>query len=337
MKQSNYEFIVGTDVSKATLDYTILRGKNRIVHNQIENSPKGLKKLKSDLSRENIPLSKTLICCENTGRYNHQLLKWSVQENALVWVENAAAIHKSLGLVRGKNDKIDSYRIGLYAARYEENCKLWKPKRRPLNKLNTLAKTRKKILKLQGQIEKTLKEAKETGDMESYKIMQKHYKPILLAQDKSLKKIDQEMNELIKEDETLKENFKIATSVEGVGKVTATLLMIHSNEFQDISDPKKMACYAGIAPFEHSSGSSIWMRPRVSVFANKELKSALHMAAVAAAHGKGELAEYYQRKLKEGKSKMVILNAIRNKIIQRVYACIRDKRLYEKNYVKKFA
>ena len=32
---------------------------------------------------------------------------------------------------------------------------------------------------------------------------------------------------------------------------------------------------------------------------------------------------------------MVILNAIRNKIIQRVYACIRDKRLYEKNYAKK--
>lgn len=336
MKNSNYEFIVGTDVSKATLDYTILRGKNRIAHAQIENSLKGLRKLKSDLRKENIPLSKTLICCENTGRHNHQLLKWSQKENASVWVENAVAISKSLGLVRGKNDKIDSYRIGLYATRYEENCKLWKPKRKPVRQLNTLAKTRTKIIKLKGQIETTLKETKDMGDKESYKIMQKHYKSILAAQEKSLKKIDQEMNELIREDEILKENFKIATSVEGVGKVTATLLMIHSNEFQDISDPKKMACYAGVAPFEHSSGSSIWRRPGVSIFANKELKSALHMAAVSAAHGKGELAEYYQRKLKEGKSKMVILNAIRNKIIHRVYACIRDRRLYEKNYAKKF-
>ncbi|MEM7362225.1 MAG: hypothetical protein AAF335_04420 [Bacteroidota bacterium] len=56
MKNSNYEFIVGTDVSKATLDYTILRGKKRIAHAQIENSPKRLKKLKSDLRKENIPL-----------------------------------------------------------------------------------------------------------------------------------------------------------------------------------------------------------------------------------------------------------------------------------------
>ncbi|MEM7362224.1 MAG: hypothetical protein AAF335_04415 [Bacteroidota bacterium] len=46
--------------------------------------------------------------------------------------------------------------------------------------------------------------------------------------------------------------------------------------------------------------------PGVSIFANKELKSALHMAAVSAAHVKGELAEYYQRKLKERKSKIVI-------------------------------
>ena len=54
MKKSNYEFIVGADVSKATLDYTILRGKNRIAHTQIENSPKGLKKLESNLRKKNI-------------------------------------------------------------------------------------------------------------------------------------------------------------------------------------------------------------------------------------------------------------------------------------------
>ena len=106
MKQSNYEFIVGTDVSKATLDYTILRGKKRIAHTQIENSPKGLRKLKNNLRRENIPLSKTLICCENTGRHNYQLLEWSEQENASVWVENAAAINKSLGLVSGSSAKV---------------------------------------------------------------------------------------------------------------------------------------------------------------------------------------------------------------------------------------
>ena len=336
MKNSNYQFIIGTDVSKTTLDYSILKDRNMLAHAQIENNPEGLKKLKNHLREKKIPFSEILLCCENTGSYNHQLLKWSQKENLSVWVEDAGAIKKSLGLTRGKNDKIDSCRIGLYASRFEDKCKLWQPKRKVIQELSTLHKTRQKILKTKGQFEKTLKEAKETGDLTSYQIMKKHFKTIIAAQQKALKKVEEDIKKLIVSDEKLKKSFAIATSVEGVGTVTATLMIVHSNEFKDIADPKKMACYAVVAPFEHTSGSSVRGRTKVSHFANKTLKSALHMAALAAAHGKGELAAYYQRKLKEGKSKMSILNAIRNKIIQRVYACIRDRRVYEKNYAKKF-
>ncbi|RYF50641.1 MAG: hypothetical protein EOO39_44090, partial [Cytophagaceae bacterium] len=43
----------------------------------------------------------------------------------------------------------------------------------------------------------------------------------------------------------------------GVGQVVATELILASDEFKAINDPKKLACHAGVAPFEHSLGSSV--------------------------------------------------------------------------------
>lgn len=41
---------------------------------------------------------------------------------------------------------------------------------------------------------------------------------------------------------------------------------------------------------------------------------------------------YYDRKVDEGKNKMSIINAIRSKLIHRIFAVIRDDRKYEKNH-----
>ena len=126
--------------------------------------------------------------------------------------------------------------------------------------------------------------------------------------------------------------YKIVTSVDGVGMVTALNLITTTNEFLSINEAKKYACYSGIAPFEHSSGISIRGRTRVSHMANKKVKTMLHMAALAAIQMKGDIKEFYNRKVNEGKNKMCVINAVRNKIIQRVFACVKQDRLFEKNY-----
>ena len=162
-----------------------------------------------------------------------------------------------------------------------------------------------------------------------------YFTKIMSAQKSAIQKIEKDLKELIKSDEKLEENVKIICSVEGAGIITATMIIIHSKEFQGITDPRKMACHAGVAPFSHTSGTSIKGKSSVSMFANKEIKAILHMAAMVAAYGQGQLATYFQRMLAKGKHVMSVLNAIRNKIIHRIYACIRDRRIYEKNYAKK--
>ena len=63
--------------------------------------------------------------------------------------------------------------------------------------------------------------------------------------------------------------YQIITSVNGIGFVTASYILVTTNEFININNPKKYACYSGVVPFEHSSGSSVRGKTRVSQMANK--------------------------------------------------------------------
>ena len=335
MKNSNYKSFVGIDLSKKTLDYTILNGKEIMTQAKVANNANGLEKLKAHLKKLDISLSETLVCCENTGSCSYPLTIWSEKENIAIWIENAKAIKNSLGLVRGKDDKIDSYRIALYASRFEDECQLYCPPREEIKKLSKLMRTRNNFIKMKTQIRKRLSEAKDMQDLLSYNIMDKHYQKTVQEIKNSLDQIDQEVKNLINSDSQLQENFKIISSVEGAGPVTAIMIIIETREFTRIKDPRKMACHIGIAPFKNTSGTSVKGRTKVSHLANKKLKSILHMGAVSVAHGKGELADYFQKMLKKGKHVMSIYNAIKNKIIHRIYACVRDRRIYEKEYPKK--
>lgn len=101
---------------------------------------------------------------------------------------------------------------------------------------------------------------------------------------------------------------------------------------KNINDPRKYACYSGVAPFEHSSGSSIRGRTRTSKKANQHVKSLLHMCSLTAIQHCPELRMYYERKIESGKNKMSIFNAIKNKIIHRIFSCINQNRNYKKYF-----
>ncbi len=117
----------------------------------------------------------------------------------------------------------------------------------------------------------------------------------------------------------------------GISQTTAAEIILTTNEFQDITDPKKFACYAGVVPFERSSGQRKG-RPKVSHMANKKVKSLLHLGAMSAIQHCTQLKAYYQRKVKEGKNKMLVINALRNKLIHRVYAVVKRGKKYNKIY-----
>jgi transposase len=115
--------------------------------------------------------------------------------------------------------------------------------------------------------------------------------------------------------------------------VTAINLIVHTNGFKIMNDARKLACFCGVAPFEYSSGTSVRRKTKVHSMANKKIKSNLHMASMAAVKFDPELKTYFERKEAEGKNKMSVLNAVKNKLLAREVACVNN----QKENVKKDA
>lgn len=334
-KDMEFTYFIGTDVSKNELDFAVMQGKNLLFHKEIENSPQAINTFIKELSKlPDFSLSKTIFCMEHTGIYNNHLLVYLHKKKANICLEAATQIKNSLGNIRGKNDKIDSIRIAEYAYKNREGLRLWLPKREVIQALAHLAATRSRLLGAQKLLKTPLMESKKFVSKsirnQNLKICNRTLNSIEADIEKSEKAIDN----IIAGDVELKRLFGLITSVDGIGKVTATQIIIATNEFKDINEPKKFACYSGVAPFTKDSGI-FKGRARVSHMANKKIKTLLHMASIVAIQYNVDLKSYYERKVKEeNKNKMSVINAVRNKLILRIFACVNQNRKYEKNYIR---
>lgn len=321
---------VGIDVSKSKFDLALIKNldKDHVSQGVFENTPKGIKSMVKFLEKEHeIKLNETIFCMEFTGIYCRPLTSYFVKQNCKVWIEMPVNIIRSLGLQRGKNDRVDAHRIALYAYKNRDDIKLWKPQRELVLKLRDLLAVRERLITAQNSLKTPIKELIAVGDTKAAEVVSKSCQKTLSSIEKEIGQIDKNLDEIIKDDPQLKELFQLATSVPGVGKLTALFMICFTNEFSMYTNPKQLACYCGVAPFEHSSGSSVRGRTRVSHMANKVLKRMLHMGAMSVISRDPELRDYYQRKIAQGKNKMLVINAVRNKIIHRLCAVI--KRGYE--------
>lgn len=324
---------MGCDVARKDFAYCLRSAEGILVQGTVANTERGIIKWLTGLKKSpGIDLNRVIFCQEHTGVYGLKLLRVLHARGLKVCVEGASNIKLSLGLQRGKTDKVDAARIAEYAMRYTDRLKQWKPKRQVIEQLKQLLNSRKMLIATRTNLMNQLAEEKEFKGQAMYMIMKKLHQPLLDAAEKSIVRADKQIRELIGSDENLSRLDKLVSSVYGIGPVASATLLVRTNEFMDYTDPKKFACTAGVAPFEHKSGSSIRGKTRVSHHAHKDLKTILHMCALVCIQREGELREYYNRKVAAGKNRMSIINGVRNKLIHRVFAVVRDGVMYDKNY-----
>lgn len=326
-------YFLGIDMAKKTFQAALTVDGINMFEMQVENNSKAIAAYFLELKNKfNFTATQLTVCLEHTGIYSYPLLDYLVKREVKVCIEPALQIKQSQGMQRGKSDQIDAKRIAQYAYKNQKQLKFWIPQRSTIQKIKSLLVMRERLIKTKVQLEVPLKEMQEYIEESLRKGLIKNCLNTLKALVKDIAKIEKEIDLVIKEDAQLKEKMQWATSVPGVGKITALNMIISTGEFQQISEAKKFACYVGVAPFEYSSGSSIRGKTRVSKLANMTLKKLLHLCAMSAIQSCDELKSYYQRKVAEGKNKMSVINAVRNKLITRVFMCIKQKRKYEKNY-----
>lgn len=277
-----------------------------------------------------ISFSDSLFCMEATGLYCFVLTEFLAEKQIDTWIEHATQIKRATALDRGKNDKVDSRRIALYCSKNLDRLRLWKPTSSTLQKIRHLAALRDRLVDTKKRLETPLKEFEDAGNIQMAKLLGKSIKSTLAALDKDLKNVEAKIIEVLNEDENLKRLFIIITSVVGIGFVTAINLLVYTNGFTVLKDTRKLACYCGVAPFEYSSGSSVRGKTRVHYMANKKLKCNLHMASLSAIKLDADMKAYYERKVADGKNKMSVLNAVKNKLLARVLAVVNKDQLYVK-------
>lgn len=328
-----FHYFIGIDISKKTLDISVLKDNQKLLYKRIDNQSWAIDELLDDLKElDGFTMQTTLFCMEHTGIYSTFLLELLDQNEANIWLVHGLHIKQSSGMTRGKSDKIDAHRIASFAFKNQYEAKLWKPQRQVITQLKQLISLRERFVVNKNALSTPIKENGQFMDKKIIAQVKKLSNASIKALKDAIKKVEQEIKLLIKSDTILNELFNIITSVPGVGQVTASKIIAVTNEFINIKEPKKFACYAGVAPFEHTSGTSIRGKSRISHKAHKPTKHALHMAAVTNIRYDNEFSQYYERKVKEGKPKMAVLNAIRNKIVLRIFACVRDQRKYEYSY-----
>jgi transposase len=328
---SKFKHFLGIDVSKEYFDaVVILDGKKeKPIHNQFVNDYKGIKSLCKWLKKQDSTCENTLVCLEHTGMYGKLLIKYLIHFKFDLWVEMSLKIIRSIGVQRGKNDKVDAERIAYYAMKNVEEACIFNAPRTEIDKIRNLLSLREKLVVTKASLLRNVKELK-SFDLDVAKLSEKLHKNTIKGIDLDLKNIENQLDIIINQDGNLSRIFAIATSVTGIGKVTALFLICFTNEFTMYSTPRQLACYAGVVPFEHTSGKSVRSKPKVHYMANKKLKKQLHMCALSAITSDPELKNYFKRKVEEGKSKMLVINNVRNKLVHRVCACIRENKKFEK-------
>ena len=330
----NYTTYLGIDVAKLTLDFCLVTEDGQLERGQILNTQKSINVFLKNLRKAGHDMQEILFVFENTGIYS-SLLSLVLSENELDYAQvPALEIKRSLGITRGKSDKVDAKEIAYYAKRNTDKITLSVLPELNIQQLKIVFAEREKTIAAIKVFERTME-----NEMFLSKEVFGSVKAINRQTVKHLKKqlamLDDKINRLIREDEILYKQQQLLKSIPGIGEITSVYLLMVTKGFTAFTNGRKFACYSGVAPFEHTSGTSIKGKTRVSHLADKKMKSLLHMVSLTAIKYDPELKDYYTRKKAEGKHTMLVLNNIKCKIVYRIFAVIQR----ESNFVnlQKFA
>jgi len=319
-----FQTFIGIDISKLSLDVSVIYAGDPVkaVSYKVSNDSKGLMGLIGQMKQKGIALEDTLFVCENTGIYTTPLMTVLGSQKLHYWVVAAIEIKRSQGLSRGKSDKADAKTIALYGLTHQHKYQPSALPQTSLQQLKLLFTQREKIQKAIALFEQT-KENEGYLPKEVYAVVKKLNQQQIGHLQRALAKIDVQMLDIVKQDDALQKQQVLLTSVPGIGKQTAFYLIITTRSFTCFDNWRQLACYAGVAPFEHSSGTSVRGRTKVSDIADKKMKSLLQMCVLSAVKCDKEIKAYYEKKKAEGKPGMLVMNNVRAKLLARAFAVVK--------------
>lgn len=317
--------IIGADLSKKNIDLVIHSTRN---HLRINNNNAGFKQMLYWIKHYNLSPSQVIFVMEHTGLYSFCFEKFLFEKKIQFSKINPVDIKFSLGLSRGKSDKVDAARIARYGAEKPERLKIQTQISKALESLKMLNTSRDKLVRTRAGLKASVEEFHNIGMSDRDPALRAQIR-IIKSLDKEIKGLDDQIQTTIRQEQDLRRNYDLLISVSGIGPIVATNVIIKTYNFARFRNSRKFACYCGIAPFEHTSGTSIRGKTRVNHMADKNMKTLLDLAAKTAIRCEPEIKAFYERRVALGKSKMSTINIVRNKIVARIFAVVKRQTPYK--------
>lgn len=319
---------VGIDISKDWMDYAVCCDKKAGASGseRIPNTVEGISSMFKCLLKKH-GKSNLWFCFEHTGNYGLLLSSLLQSEGFNYTAVPAVEIKKSIGISRGKTDQVDSKRIAEYAATHAHKLKESHLPSNELLEIKNLLAYRAQLTKIRSQLINSSKSYKIAQQVVDVSYINEDLDEKISALAKDIKMVEQKIETVIFSNEALADNYSLVGSVKGIGPVVTAFILVFTNNFTAFDNPRKFNCFTGIAPFEHSSGIQKGIS-KTSHYRHKHLKSLLFNCANSAAQYDPQLKKYYDRKKKEGKKHLSIMNAIACKLIARAFATVKRQSPY---------
>lgn len=332
--------VIGIDISKKTLDWCVIEGKEVAGYHRTANTMDAIgEKLGVLLGKGGIDVGDVLVCAEFTGRYIYQLVLACHKYGVDLWLESGYNVKCEARKERGKDDRTDARRIAEYGRKNQDDARIYRLPSESIATLRDLLSERALYCSQRAAHKGQLRDMRDYMEPKAYTARAARQLALIRELDRLIEEVDGSMVDIIASDPELKRQQELLLSVPGIGMVCSAALIAATAGFSLFDNGREMCCFAGLAPFAYTSGTSIRSKRRVSGRADHELKALLHMCAMVAALRirSGRFAEYYRRKVEEGKSKMCVLNAVRAKLVLTAFAVVRDNTPYNDNCKKNLA
>ncbi len=341
----NFRCFTGVDIAaKDFTAATLLPGnKPKLENKPFEQTPEGFSRFLTRLTANNVIPKEHLIVMESTGPYWVALALTLEQAGYGVAVVNPAQVHffAKAQLKRSKNDKLDAQTLAEFAQIMQP--KLWMPPPQFYHELRQRISQRDNLVKFKNQVENQLHsllvnpiviesvrdQLKELAATLSSQIEQMDHELTGLLKIE-LKELDQEPQAEPAQQQDWKRSIALLRTIPGIGPLTASWLVLSTLNFTTCSDPQALTLYAGLAPIERSSGSSIRGHPQIGHSGNARLRTLLYMATLTAARYNPMIKAFWER-LRDKKHKpiKVVRCACARKLLHLAFAIVKSGKPFD--------
>lgn len=316
--------VVGIDVSKATLS-VCYRMDEQVKHLEVSNSQAGFQQLVRACGAH------CRFVMEATGTYNLALAYYLHEQGGEVAVLNPLVIKRfiQMHLSKGKTDRKDAQWLLRYGQ--QQAVKVWHPEEAALVECRQLEQVNEQLLKQKTMVRNAL-EALQQQPMVS-KLAAKLLQQTLKALTQQVEAVEAKLLALLHQ--RFAAEMKLLCSIPGIGPKTAGMLLLFAGGFTRLENYRQLIAMAGLSPREHTSGTSIRGKVRITKMGGGLIRAKLFMCSFAAKKANVACQALFDRLVAKGKNKKLALIAVCNKLLKQAFAIVKSGVPYQADFTSK--